>query len=146
MKHALFLLLAACAFTADAGGPAYRCVDGHGQITLQDTACAARPDASIASGRERRQQAHAEARLVSMRLLPLFGTSRAAQYADNRRRCEDRLRVEALCGRISGLFTCDAQGFRPIGRSDSMARAADRNGYQRAFQVEQCAQQASARD
>lgn len=40
--------------------------------------------------------------------------SKAAQYAENRERCQAALRIAEQCGRFAGAFYCDEKGFRAI--------------------------------
>lgn len=42
---------------------------------------------------------------------------RAAQYAENRERCEAALRVAEQCGKYAGAFYCDEKGFKAIPES-----------------------------
>lgn len=39
---------------------------------------------------------------------------KAAQYAENRERCQVALRIAEQCGRFAGAFYCDEKGFKAI--------------------------------
>ena len=135
MKYAIFLMLAAFSVVAYAQ-PIYRCGGDHGHIALQDRPCTERRDARNVA------QAHDET--SSRRIFQkISGDRRITQYATNQRRCQNAMRIAALCGKFAGMFSCDEKGFRheestPVG---ALKPAAINHGS--AFKMEQCALQAT---
>ena len=95
---------------------------------------------------QRNYQTKAEARAETLRMSALLLSlkdSRAAEYADNHRRCVDAMRVAQLCGQFAGMFSCDEKGFHQNSIAEAGApriTAANSGG---AFKVEQCALEAA---
>jgi hypothetical protein len=106
-------------------------------------------DWSYQQHRARRLQVKLEApaQLLQMRaLLKPSNDRKAAEHADNRRRCQSALQVAALCGGTSaGKFYCDEKGFHAtsIIEVSTLPRPATSNGS--AYRMQQCAQQAAKR-
>lgn len=77
-------------------------------------------------------------------LLQSLSDTKAAKYAESRDRCESAMQVAALCGKYAGMFSCNDKGFRrSISTVSTPAAAFTGNGNGAAFNVEQCALQAS---
>ena len=62
------------------------------------------------------------------------------QYAENRARCKEALRVADLCGKFEGLFECDEKGFRPVA-TDPAHKPAAMDGASR-YEMDRCARAA----
>lgn len=76
-------------------------------------------------------------------LLKAQREGKALEYAGNRHRCQDAMRISALCGKFAGMFFCDDQGFRPIPQTERGARRMPALSNDQAFTMEQCALQAA---
>lgn len=138
MKYALFLLIAFSAAAAQAGEPVPPMVSvalterGHG-------------DWQHFQRKQRRRQEYQMAISETARLELLqkpFRDRQAVGHAGNLRRCENAMRVAALCGKHAGMFFCDEKGFRPapVTPTNILRRVTLSNG--EAFNMEQCALQA----
>lgn len=75
-------------------------------------------------------------------LLKPANDRREAQYAKNRHRCQNAMRVAALCGKFAGRFSCDEQGFRPESIVEVSLPKPSVTDNGSAFKMEQCAMQA----
>lgn len=163
MKYAAVLLLTIFSATVYAQ-PVYRCETGPGQIAYQDQPCAEPAQATTADvaifeardygqggwsdeqRRQRRIQARSEARTETMRVRMLqkpANDRKAAEYAENHLRCQNAMRIAALCGKFAGRFSCDEKGFRPEPVRDISAPRLDVVDNGSAFKMEQCALQAA---
>lgn len=80
---------------------------------------------------------HAETVRVRM-LLQTLNDQKTTEYAENHRRCEKAKRVATLCGKYSGMFSCDEKGFRreSITEVSTLKPAIFDNGS--AYEIEQC--------
>lgn len=58
------------------------------------------------------------------------------RYAENRRRCQQALRVAELCGKFAGTFYCDEKGFEPV--APGFARPAVLDSRSR-YKMDRCA-------
>lgn len=66
------------------------------------------------------------------------------QYAENRRRCQEALRVAELCGKFAGTFYCDEKGFQSITANVAIKPAAMDNVDR--YNMERCVRDAVKRD
>jgi hypothetical protein len=66
------------------------------------------------------------------------------QYAKNRQRCQEALRVAELCGKFAGTFYCDEKGFQSITANVAIKPAAMDNVGR--HKMERCAQDAVRRN
>lgn len=156
----LFLIALATAASAVAHAqPIHRCEDSQANVSYQQTACAsvarvvpvslalsasaeaASPtDAEIGQPSARRMRAKQEAVDIAARVLlrqQQPDLRRAQQYAENRQRCAEAMRVAELCGKHAGTFYCDEQGFQPIPEAARAKTVAlDNSG---TYRMERCA-------
>lgn len=164
MKCASALLLTIFSATVYAQ-PVYRCEGGSGQIVFQDRACTEQPaqattlDVAIFEARDygqggwtdeqrrqRRIQAKDEGRAETLRVRMLqkpANDRKAAEYAENHLRCQNAMRIAALCGKFAGKFSCDEKGFRPEPVRDISAPRPGVVDNGSAFKMDQCALQAA---
>ena len=68
------------------------------------------------------------------------GNRKEVQYAENRARCKEALRVADLCGKFEGLFECGEKGFRPVA-TDPAPKPAEMDGASR-YAMDRCARAA----
>jgi len=153
MKYALVLLLTTLS-TATAAQPVYRCENSNGGLAMQDHPCATQsgqrgteqdmPGALYATSSHRNMAffaARADADSLRVKnLLKHAPDSNAAQYLENHRRCVDAMRIVAMCGTVTGRFSCNAKGFQREPEDASDASVMDQS---QAFNVGQCALRAS---
>lgn len=100
------------------------------------------PPSPILSERQsHRHQNDAEQRRLQL-LLQTLNIQRDAEYAASRARCENAMRIAAICGKYSGRFYCDDKGFRAVPAEQAPPMQPALNARD-ALSMEQCARQAS---
>lgn len=146
----LFLLLLAPGLAS--AEMIYRCEGDNGHITYQNHACSPSTSSSaalsvsagyIADERQRQQRlskqnTDLESERIRRLLKPTF-ERREAQYAENRKRCEEARQVAAICGKHAGTFTCNLKGFRLRDSSQFDATPLDTTVSIHRYETEQCA-------
>lgn len=122
MKHAFLLLLLAALATAG------HAQDGDGGPFTEQHVQAKRLE-RIAMGLRAQQN------------LRIARGRQEIRYAENRRRCQQALRVAELCGKFAGTFYCDEKGFEPVAPAFAARPAALDNRSR--YKMDRCALDAS---
>lgn len=85
-----------------------------GEVASYQLPVSGERDGNYYQRKQRRQQETIRARAETLRLQTLLVPSedpRTVERADNQRRCQNALRIAALCGRPASTFSCDENGF-----------------------------------